>query len=350
MKRKCNIVLRFFLITIVMISLMLVCICRTYASGPYVPYKDVRLDSWYTSYVEYVSYKKIMTGYDNITFAPNDNITRAMVVTVFWRMAGEPEPKNSGKVFPDVPTGKWYSKAVAWAKENKIIGGYNTGFFGTNDCIIRQDFVKILKGYADYKGLEIDKATNVSFKTKADAGKVSDYAKPFIEWAYQRNIIGQGSDLNPKGFLTRAETAAMITRFDTTAYLSLKKILLDGDCWLYDTYNDPAYFVNFYSLKAGGTGKAQLLIIDPSGNACEATPPERLKYRIDENSRSVYISYTIGTDQGTYYSQETQYYYNEDGIFRSDNGDILIPSNRSNQYEMIRRIIAYQPDLLSEIR
>ena len=59
---------------------------------------------------------------------------------------------GKGKVFPDVPTGTWYSKAVAWAKENKIVGKYSTGLFGTDDNIIRQDFVKILKEYMEFSG------------------------------------------------------------------------------------------------------------------------------------------------------------------------------------------------------
>ncbi|MCR4926918.1 MAG: S-layer homology domain-containing protein [Lachnospiraceae bacterium] len=171
-----------------------------------LPFTDVKKGRWFYEYVEYVYKKGIMTGLNATTFGPEDNITRAMVVTVLWRMAGEPEPASKGKVFPDVPTGKWYSKAVAWAKENKIVGGYSTGLFGTDDNIIRQDFVKILKGYTNYIGAEIPADTFESYIVKDDAKDVSGYAREYVQWAFQRSIIGQGSGLNPKGFLTRAET------------------------------------------------------------------------------------------------------------------------------------------------
>ena len=187
-----------------------------------IKFTDVKKGKWFYDYIKYVYKRNIMTGLNATTFGPDDQITRAMVVTVLWRMAGEPEPESKGKVFPDVPTGKWYSKPIAWAKENKIVGGYETGLFGTNDSIIRQDFVKILKGYNDYVGAAVAPATKDSYTVKADAKDVSKYAIESMQWAFQRSLIGQGSDLNPKGFLTRAETAAMIMRFEDRLGLSVK--------------------------------------------------------------------------------------------------------------------------------
>jgi len=186
----------------------------TIISAVPMSFSDVKKGSWYYNAVKYVNDKKIMTGLNTTTFGPNDKITRAMVVTVLYRISKEPRIKSSGKVFPDVPTGKWYSNAIAWAKENNIVGGYKTGDFGPNDYIIRQDFVKILKGYADYIGANIPASTATSYISKADAKDVSAYAREYMEWAFQRDFIGQGSDLNPKGNLTRAETAIMIMRFD----------------------------------------------------------------------------------------------------------------------------------------
>ena len=184
------------------------------AAGSELPFTDVSKGRWFYDYVKYVYENEIMTGLNATTFGSEDKITRAMVVTVLYRIAGEPLIVSEEKVFPDVPTGKWYSNAVAWAKENNIVGGYNTGLFGTNDNILRQDFVKILKGFADYIGVTIDPVTTESYTIKPDAKNVSNYAKQYVEWAYQRSIIGQGSDLDPKGYLSRAEAAAMIMRFD----------------------------------------------------------------------------------------------------------------------------------------
>ncbi len=184
-------------------------------------FTDVKSTNWFYDAVKYVSENGFMTGTSKTTFEPNLNCSRAMVVTVLYRMAGEPDIRHKEQVFPDVPTGKWYSNAVAWAKENKIVNGYtsgkNQGKFGTDDDITRQDFTKILKGYADYIKVDIGVATKESYTVRADASQVAGYAKPYIEWAYQRNFIGQGSDINPRGKLTRAETAAMIMRFDKAA-------------------------------------------------------------------------------------------------------------------------------------
>ena len=222
------------------------------ASDSEMPFTDVTKGRWFYDYVKYVYDKKIMTGLNATTFGPDDNVTRAMVVTVLWRLAGEPDPVNTGKVFPDVPTGKWYSEAVAWAKENKIVGGYQNGFFGTNDNIIRQDFVKILKGYMDYIDIDIPIVTSDSYTSKPDANEVSGYAKEYVQWAYQREIIGQGSNLNPKGMLSRAEAATMIMRFDKKVEVAkIKGVIANGKCgddvtWL--LYDDG-------TLEISGTGK-----------------------------------------------------------------------------------------------
>ena len=190
-------------------------------AAPELAFTDVRSTNWFYDAVKYVSENGFMTGTSKTTFEPNLNCSRAMVVTVLYRMEGEPDIRHKEQVFPDVPTGKWYSNAVAWAKENKIVNGYtsgkNQGKFGTDDDITRQDFTKILKGYADYIKVDIGVATKESYTVRSDANLVAGYAKPFIEWAYQRNFIGQGSDINPRGKLTRAETAAMIMRFDKAA-------------------------------------------------------------------------------------------------------------------------------------
>ena len=183
-----------------------------------LPFTDVFPYNWFYQYVQYVYAKGIMTGLDEQTFAPNMNCSRAMVVTVLWRMAGCPEPESTEQVYPDVPTGKWYSKAAAWAKENGIATGYSSGekagYFGTDDDILRQDFAKMLKGFADYMETDIPVRNTESYTVKADADEVSEYAAEYVQWAYQRNIIGQGSDFDPKGLMTRAECAAMITRLD----------------------------------------------------------------------------------------------------------------------------------------
>ena len=198
----------------------------TAAAGTGLPFKDVKKTNWYYDYVKFVYEEGVMTGLNETTFGPNEAITRAMVVTVFYRLAGEPEVVVNKKPFPDVAKNKWYSAAVAWAKEVGIVGGYNDGNFGPNDNIKRQDFVKILKSYCDYICADFAPLTDESYKTKPDAKKVSKYAREYMDWAYKRNLIGQGSDLNPLGDLTRAEAAAMFMRFEMNKGYTYKVIPL----------------------------------------------------------------------------------------------------------------------------
>ena len=103
---------------------------------------------------------------------------------------------------------------LAWAKEKGIANGYDTGYFGPNDNILRQDFVKMLKGFSEYTGVSPRVVTSNSYTEKADATEVSSYASSAMEWAYQRGLIGQNSDLFPKREITRAEIAAVIARFE----------------------------------------------------------------------------------------------------------------------------------------
>lgn len=198
----------------------------TAAAGTELPFKDVKKTNWYYDYVKFVYEEGVMTGLNETTFGPNEAITRAMVVTVLYRLAGEPEVAVNKKPFPDVAKNKWYSAAVAWAKEAGIVGGYNDGNFGPNDNIKRQDFVKILKSYCDYICADFAPLTDESYKTKPDAKKVSKYAREYMDWAYKRNLIGQGSDLNPLGDLTRAEAAAMFMRFEMNKGYTYKVIPL----------------------------------------------------------------------------------------------------------------------------
>jgi predicted membrane chloride channel (bestrophin family) len=198
----------------------------TAAADTGLPFKDVKTTNWYYDYVKFVYEEGVMTGLNETTFGPNEPITRAMVVTVLYRLAGEPDVTVNKKPFPDVAKNKWYSAAVAWAKEAGIVGGYANGNFGPNDNIKRQDFVKILKSYCDYICADFAPLTDESYKTKKDAKQVSKYAREYMDWAFKRNLIGQGSDLNPLGDLTRAEAAAMFMRFEMNKGYTYKVIPL----------------------------------------------------------------------------------------------------------------------------
>ena len=178
-----------------------------------LPFKDVKKSDWFYNAVEYTYKNNIISGYDKTTFAPNDKITRAMMVTILYRMEGS--PNNNGKSkFSDVPTNEWYSKAIKWASEKGIVNGYGgTNNFGPNDNIIRQDLAGILRNYAKYKKKNINVLANLTnFK---DYKKVENYAVTSMKWAVGNGVITGNSDgtLNPKGNATRAEAAAMIQKY-----------------------------------------------------------------------------------------------------------------------------------------
>ena len=179
-----------------------------------MPFIDVNKTDWYYGDVKYVYENKLITGYnDGKTFGPNDKITRAMIVTILYRMEGNPSVTGKSG-FSDVADNVWYSKAIKWATDKGIVHGYNSDKFGPNDNVIKQDLMVILRNYAKYK----KKDTNVSFdlSSYSDRNKIASYAKTAIEWAVKNEILkGGNGKLNPQGAASRAETAAYIHRYCT---------------------------------------------------------------------------------------------------------------------------------------
>ena len=115
-----------------------------------LPFVDVNSGAWYYDAVSFVYNKGIMNGVTSTTFEPNSTLTRGMVVTMLWRLAGE--PYVSGGSFSDVASGRYYSTAVAWAAKNGIVDGYSSTVFGVNDPVTREQFATILYRYAKYMG------------------------------------------------------------------------------------------------------------------------------------------------------------------------------------------------------
>lgn len=176
-----------------------------------LPFNDVSYGDWYYNAVQFVYSKGIMDGVDYYKFAPNGTITRGMIVTMLWRMAGEPfeMPVTS---FTDVEIGRYYTTAVAWACRNGIADGMGESTFGPNDAITREELVTLLYRYAQYFG---HSCIGTSIEGFADAGSVSSYAYNAMCWAYKAGVVTgtTGSRLNPQGTASRAEAAQMIMSF-----------------------------------------------------------------------------------------------------------------------------------------
>lgn len=176
-----------------------------------LPFNDVSYGDWYYNAVQFVYSRGIMDGVDYYKFAPNGTITRGMIVTMLWRMAGEPfeMPVTS---FTDVEIGRYYTTAVAWACRNGIADGMGESTFGPNDAITREELVTLMYRYAQYFG---HSCIGTSIEGFADAGSVSSYAYNAMCWAYKAGVVTgtTGSRLNPQGTASRAEAAQMIMSF-----------------------------------------------------------------------------------------------------------------------------------------
>ena len=145
-------------------------------------------------------------------FSPDKAMTRSMVVTVLWRLAGE--PKVTGKLtFSDVPAGADYADAVRWASANGIAEGYSSGAFGVNDSVTRQQLAVFLYRYAKSQGLDVSAAADIS--GYADAASVASWAKTELRWANAKGLIGDsgGNRLTPNGYAARAQVAVILMRF-----------------------------------------------------------------------------------------------------------------------------------------
>ena len=177
-----------------------------------LPFADVSGSDWFYNDVRYVYEKGIMDGTGADRFSPNAPLTRAMIVTILYRMAGSPSVSGSSD-FTDVAAGKWFAKAVAWAAANGIVNGYGDSLFGPNDPVTREQLAAILYRYAVYGGM-----TAVTLEENlgsfADTAQLSAYAIQAMNWAVGQGLInGSGSNLVPKAQATRAQVAAIIHRY-----------------------------------------------------------------------------------------------------------------------------------------
>ena len=179
---------------------------------PSARFTDVDPAKWYHEAVDYAVRKGLMNGVADDKFDPDGSTTRAMLVTILWRLEGESADRTDNP-FRDVKPNQWYTDAVLWASENGIVNGYGDGTFGPMDTLTREQFAVILQRYAKYKGLDLSKTADLS--AYADAGCISAWAKDAMQWANAEGLITgrTATTLAPKGSATRAEAAAILMRF-----------------------------------------------------------------------------------------------------------------------------------------
>ena len=178
---------------------------------PGLPFTDVPDGIWYEEAVRFVYDNGIMQGTAEGRFTPYGVTTRGTIVTMLYRLEGE--PAVTGSDFADVADGQFYSNAVAWASANGIVSGYGNGSFGPSDNVTREQMAVILHNYAVFKGYDVSASGDLSVFT--DSGAISSWAQESMAWAVGSGLMsGKGSGvLDPSGTATRAELAQMFMNF-----------------------------------------------------------------------------------------------------------------------------------------
>ena len=178
-------------------------------------FSDVKESDWFYGDVMFAYAKGLMKGTASDKFSPNMTMTRAMVVTVLYRMQVVVPLIAYGNPFTDVPEGQWFSDAILWAAANEIVTGYGDGKFGPHDNVTREQLVAMLWRYCQWKEIDVSVGEDTNILSYNDAFSVSEYAIPALQWACGAGIITgkPGGLLDPKAGATRAEFAAMLHRF-----------------------------------------------------------------------------------------------------------------------------------------
>jgi len=177
------------------------------------PFEDIKEDSWYYEYVKFVAENGVMNGISSSVFSPDSNVTRAMFVTVLYRMENEPETSFCG--FDDVGEGTWYSDSIAWAASNNIVNGVSEKEFKPEMNITREQMATILFRYAQFKKYDVSVNENADISVFSDYKNISEYAEVPMKYAVEKSLIKGKTDslLKPGDFTTRAEVATILKRF-----------------------------------------------------------------------------------------------------------------------------------------
>ncbi len=179
--------------------------------GMFLPFTDVT-NHWAYSAIKRVYTRGLMVGMDEKTFAPDQQLSRAMLAVILYAMAGEPAVTGEGP-FTDVPAGCWYTDAIVWAAQNGIVCGFGDGTFRPNEAVTRAQAAVMLYGYAAFTGADVTARADLS--AYSDAGQIPAWALDAMQWANARRLIvgRDSSHLVPDGKTTRAEMAAILSAY-----------------------------------------------------------------------------------------------------------------------------------------
>lgn len=184
---------------------------------PCFEFDDLNSAAWYHLGVDYAIDNGLMNGISDEAFAPDMNLTRAMLVTILWREEGKPEA-TLDVTYEDVAEGQYYTEAVEWATANGIVTGYSDTQFAPNGNILREQIAAIMFRYAKYKGYDVSVGENTNILSYADYSEVSEYAIPAMQYSVGSGLMKGRTDstLNPRENATRAEVATILYRYFTS--------------------------------------------------------------------------------------------------------------------------------------
>ena len=178
------------------------------------PFDDAGRGDWFYDSVVYVYENGLMDGVSDTLFDPDGTVTRAQLVTMLWRLDGEPSV-NYALPFTDVSGGEWYAEAVRWAAGEGIVNGVSDTEFAPNAAVTREQLAAILHRYAQHKGYDVSIGESTNILSYSDFASISEYAISAMQWVCGEGIITgvTESTLEPQGTATRAQSAAILMRF-----------------------------------------------------------------------------------------------------------------------------------------
>ncbi len=276
------------LLTLVMVLSLLP---AAFAEGNHHPFQDVPDGKWYSEAVQYVYENGLMNGTSSTTFDPSGKLTRAMLVTVLYRAAGQPAVEFTPK-FSDVPAGRYYSVPVVWAVENGVTNGVSATKFNPNGAVTREQLAKFLYSYA--KLMSFEAAARADLSVFPDAAEAHSWAVEPLQWAVAEGIIngvltGSGETartlLQPRATATRAQVAVMLMRFFQTLsgpdagvdFAILSTTDVHGKVWDTNILTDGIEYNSLLSIKTAANevraelGAENVLLID-NGDLYQGNP------------------------------------------------------------------------------
>ena len=178
------------------------------------PFTDVNAGDWYYNAVAYTYKNGVFKGTTDTTFSPNLATTRGMIVTLIARIEKVSDTAITAISFTDVAENEYYATAIDWAAKNKIVLGYGDGTFGPNDLITREQLAAIWYRYQQYKRAVAEGDLDAEL-TFADAAQISDYAVDAVKFCFKKGILTgkENNILDPAGSATRAEVATVLMRY-----------------------------------------------------------------------------------------------------------------------------------------